>query len=411
VPAVPTPHEQPIHHVVVVVQENRSFDNLFMGFPGANTVTSGVNSLGQTVQLQPISLSAQFGIEHGSDQFFAACDGTGSIPGTNCRMDAFDKEVSYGQNIPPNPEYAYVPRNETRPYWDLAKQYVLADAMFTSHIDESFASHQYLIAAQAGHAVNVPATQVWGCAGGPSDTVTTLNADRSYGPGEAPCFTYTTIADELDRRGLPWRYYATVASDPAYIWSAYQANSQIYNGKDWKRDVITPPAQFLTDVGSGKLASVTWLTPTFDDSDHAPGSNLGPQWVASVVNAVGESAFWSDTVIVVLWDEWGGWYDHVPPQYMDYDGLGFRVPLLVISPYAKKGHVSHVQYEHGSIVRFIEDTFGLPRLAASDARATSIGPDALDFTQPPRPFVPIKTTLQARDFVRAPADHRLPDEN
>jgi phospholipase C len=111
-----------------------------------------------------------------------------------------------------------------------------------------------------------------------------------------------------------------------------------------------------------------------------------------------------------MWDEWGGWYDHVPPPYVDYDGLGMRVPLLVISPYAKKNHVSHVQYEHGSILRFVEDTFGLGRLAASDKRANSPSADCFDFTQAPRAYVPFKTKMSREQFIEAAPDDRPIDE-
>ena len=120
-------------------------------------------------------------------------------------------------------------------------------------------------------------------------------------------------------------------------------------------------------MAAGKLASLTWITPLCPDSDHlACGGGFGPSWVTAVVNAVGESKFWDSTVIFVQWDDWGGMYDHVPPPFRGYDGLGFRVPLIVISPYAKKNYVSHVQYETASVLRFTEDLFSLPRL--SDGR-------------------------------------------
>jgi len=402
------PLNHPIEHVVIIVQENRSFDNLFQGFPGANTAPTGKDSKGKTIRLKPIGLEVPYGIDHNADMMFAACDG--NPPGENCKMDGFDNETPYGQLIPQNPEYGYVPHRESKLYFDMAQQYVVADDMFTSHIDASFVSHQYIIAGQAHGAVNLPSS-LWGCAGGPSDTVPTLNPDRTYGPNELPCFTDPTLGDELDAKGLPWRYYAMGSGDIAYIWSAYQAISGIYNGPDWKKDVISPSSQVLTDIGDGSLAAVTWVTPSFSDSDHSSSqSKTGPDWVASVVNAVGESKFWNDTVVFVMWDEWGGWYDHVPPPYLDYDGLGFRVPLLVISPYAKRGYVSHVQYEHGSILRFVEDTFGLARLAASDTRANSPGPDCLDFSQPPRTFVPFKTNLKPSDFIHAAPDPRAIDE-
>ena len=405
--ADPQKKKSPIQHIVILIQENRSFDNLFQGYPGADTVSSGLNSHGQTIPLKPVKLEASYGLHHSSTEYFAACDGTGSIPGTNCKMDGWDNETAYGQKIPKNPEYGYVPHAETKLYFDMAKQYVLGDRMFTSNIDASFVSHQYIIAGQAQNAVDLP-TSLWGCGGGGSDVVTTLNQDRSIGPTESPCFNYQTIGDELDAKKLSWRYYSASQYD---LWEAYQAVSHVVNGSDWK-NVKFPPDQFLTDVQNGHLSSVTWVTPVYQNSDHADYlSNTGPEWIASVVNAIGQSQFWDSTAIFVFWDEWGGWYDHVAPPYVDFDGLGFRVPLLVISPYAKKRHVSHVQYEHGSILKFIEDNFGLGRLAASDTRANSPADDCFDFNKPPRAFSPFATTLAPSYFTNAPRDNRPPDDD
>jgi phospholipase C len=294
----------------------------------------------------------------------------------------------------------------------MAQAYVLADNMFTSHIDASFVSHQYIIAGQANSAVDLPTTD-WGCGGNVNDTVLTLNQDRTYGPAISPCFNSETLADEAEAQGLTWRYYATASSSHlGYVWSAYQAIGQIYNGPQWTTNVKNPPAAFLKDVAKGRLAAVTWVTPTCATSDHASCLGKGgPDWVASVVNAVGESGFWDDTVVFVMWDEWGGWYDHVPPPYVDYDGLGMRVPLLMISPYAKLGYVTHVQYEHGSILRYVEDNFGLPQMAASDTRANDPAVDAFNYKQKARPFTPIKSQMKADDFIRQPPDPRAPDED
>jgi phospholipase C len=392
-----------IQHVVIVMQENRSFDDVFAGYPGADTVPGGLNSSGQTVPLQATSLAAPYDIDHQLFDHDWAYDGG--------KMDGFDKEYVGGNPSGyPNPQYGYVPPAESKPYFDIAAQYVLADRMFTSQVDASFASHQYMIAGQANHSVNLP-TGMWGCSGGSGDMVATLRQDGSFGPNQAPCFNYTTLGDELDGAGRSWRYYAPSTNDLGYIWSAYQAVSHIYYGPDWTNDVVTPPSQFLTDVQHGSLRSVTWITPSWLDSDHAGnGSTSGPRWIASIVNAVGKSRFWSSTAIFVLWDEWGGWYDHVAPPKVDYDGLGFRVPLLVISPYAKRGFVSHVQYEHGSILRFVEDVFGMPRMAASDRRANSPASDCFDFSRPPRRFQPFATVMP-RGATRDPrAGNRAPDD-
>jgi phospholipase C len=139
------------------------------------------------------------------------------------------------------------------------------------------------------------------------------------------------------------------------------------------------------------------------------GGGYGPSWVAALVNAVGESKFWDTTAIFVQWDDWGGLYDHVAPQHKDYDGLGFRVPLLVISPYAKQDYVSHKEYETASVLRFAEDLFGLNQLAAADARALSPAGDCFNFSRRPRQFIAIKAPKGRDFFLRQNTDYRAPD--
>jgi phospholipase C len=402
-PSLP-PTPPPIEHVVIVIQENRSFDNLFHGYPGADTASVGKNSLGATIPLQSTPFEAPFDIVHNFANFRKAYD--------NGKMDGFDTESAGGQlSGYANPPYGFVPASETRLYFEMAQQYVLADRMFPSNIDGSFVSHQYAIAGQAQGAVDYP-IGFWGCDGPPTDTVTTLTQQRTIGPPEQACFDYTTIADELDQKGLSWRSYSPRFGDQSGgVWSGFQAVRHIRKGPEWATNVISPETQILTDVPAGKLASVTWVTPTFANSDHARVDTAtgGPNWVASIVNAIGESPFWNSTVIFVFWDEWGGWYDHVPPPQVDYDGTGIRVPLLCISPYASKGVVSHVPYETGSILKFVELTFGLAPLSASDKRATSAGYGCLTRTSP-RPFVPFATTLGPRYFLRQKASSRAPDD-
>jgi phospholipase C len=402
-----------IKHVVIEIQENRSFNNLFYGYPGAKTAKYGYDSAGQRIKLEPISLKTSWDIDHSSTSFVAACNGTGSIPGTHCRMNGFNKEYFYCGHACPikYPSYAYVPYNETKPYFEMAEQYVLADRMYASNFDaSSFVSHQYIIAAQAEKSVNFPDGQ-WGCSQGSSDTIDEVGPQRQIPHGsEQPCWNTTTLGDELDQAGIPWAYYAATYYKAWSGWNGYQVIKHIYDGPDWNKDMFTEPSRFLRDVAKGKLRTVTWITPTCANSDHAGCySDTGPSWVASVVNAVGESKFWKSTAIFIFWDDYGGWYDPEPPAYVDYDGLGFRLPMLIISPYAKKGYVSHVHYEHGSILKFIEDQFGLGRLAASDRRATSPERDCFDFNQPPRKFKKIHAPHDAEFFLRQPADYRIPD--
>ncbi|MBV9264476.1 MAG: hypothetical protein JO324_09145 [Candidatus Eremiobacteraeota bacterium] len=401
---------------MIIVQENRSFNNLFMGYPGATTSTYGYDTNNKKIILQPVPLEAPYGLEHDAAGFFTACNGTGSIPGTNCQMNGFNREtVTCGSSCPVmHPQYVYVPLSETKPYWDLAKQYVLADQMYASDLDAaSFVSHQFIIAAQAESTVNTPYTQ-WGCKGGPTDTIAKIGPDRQfpYGKRIPACFNDNSIGQEADNAGVSWAFYASRIGGSGGIWSAYQANQYVYYGPDWNNDVITPQTQFFSDVQNGKLRQISWVTPTAVNSDHPDfNSKTGPSWVASLVNAIGQSKYWDSTAIFILWDEYGGFFDPEPPAYVDYDGLGMRIPMLIVSAYAKKGYVSHVQYEHGSVLRFVEDVFGLGRLAASDTRANSPADDSFDFNQPPRKFRMIRAMLGRSYFMHQTPDLRPPDDD
>ncbi|MFY9720162.1 MAG: alkaline phosphatase family protein [Candidatus Cybelea sp.] len=404
-----------IDHIVIIVQENRSFDNLFQGYPHADTRSYGYDSKGDKIALEPIGFKTTWDLGHSSTAFFTTCNGRGKYPGTECRMNGFDQEPVFcgGSGEPrcpdAHPQYAYVPQKETKPYFAMASQYVLADHMFESDFDESsFVSHQYIIAGQASSTVNVPQGGPWGCSG--KAVISTITKQRTMGPLISACLNNQTLGDELDTAGVSWRYYTANISADGGLWNAYQAIKHIYNKHDWKTDVVTPQTKFFSDVHKNRLPAVSWITPTCENSDHAGcNSNTGPMWVASLVNAIGESPYWKSSAIFIFWDDPGGWYDHVPPHKVDYDGLGYRVPLLIISPYAKDGFVSNVHYEHGSLLRFVEDRFGLPRLAASDKRATSPEADCFDFNQPPRKFVPIQSKMDERDFERQPLDLRPVD--
>ncbi len=310
-----------IDHVVYIVQENRSFDDMFHGYPGADTVDSGTISSGEKIKLRPVPLSDQYVIDHSADAMFAACNAPkGELPGTHCRMNGFNNEENFGGPFQ-YPEYVYVPRNDSQPYFDMAHEGVLADRMFQSQLDESFVAHQYIIAAQAAWSVDLPYSK-WGCGGGRYNKVATITIDRNpNGTPQPPCFEYQTLGDELDAAHLSWRFYASsygsVSSGSGGVWSSYQAVAHIYRGPDWKKNVISPNWRFLTDVRAGKLSNFTWITPVCDDSDHVncPGG-YGPSWVAALVNAVGQSKFWNSTAIFIQWDDWGGLYDHVAPAYL-----------------------------------------------------------------------------------------------
>ena len=382
-----------IKHVVFVIQENRSFDNLFHGFAGADFATTGLTHSNQVVQLKPVGLEAPYDPNHGLVDFLTAWD--------KGQMNGFDFVGYSGGPAPsPYPLYAYVPSNETAPYVALAKQFTLADRMFTSQIDGSFTAHQFMIAGQSDDTVDFPNNQPWGCDGPSYSRVPTLTAQRTLGPSLFPCFDYQTLGDELDAKNLSWRYYAPpLTGDPGgELWTAYDAVKHIRYGPDWANEV-TPASQILKDAAAGTLANVTWVVPDYADSDHGGNQSAGgPAWVQSVVNAIGASPEWSSSAIFVVWDDWGGWYDHVPPPQLDTQGLGIRVPLIVVSPYAKSGYVSHVQYETAGLLTFAEAIFGLPALAAADARANALF-DCFDFNQTPRSYASIRKHLSGVRYV------------
>jgi phospholipase C len=333
----------------------------------------------QTVQLSPIPFEAPFTISHtfedATRDLMRACFSGEKITRTG------------PGHIPPHPQYGFVPQSETEPYVAIANQYVVADHMFSSTLNPEFEALQYTIAAQAGSALDNPDGDVWGCDAPAGVRVKTFGGKRVR-----PCFDYQTLGGELDAKGLTWRYYAPGPGQPGYMWSAYDAVANIRNGADWKRSVACcyPAMRIIGDLQNGVLSTVTWVVSADPASSDETGfrGNAGPQWVASVVNAIGESSFWSTTAIFVVWTGFGGWFDHAVPPRLDREGLGLRVPLLLISPYAKKNYVSHTLFEFGSILRFTEEAFGLQQLSASDARATPPD-DAFDFGRPPRPFSPI----------------------
>ena len=194
------------------------------------------------------------------------------------------------------------------------------------------------------------------------------------------------------------------------MWNAVDALKPIWeNRTEYAQNVIVPSSRVLTDISNKKLAQVVVVTPTAAASDHSGATDgTGPDWVASVVDAIGESAYWKSTAIFVTWDDWGGWYDHATPAIYNSYELGFRVPLIVISPYAKKGYVSHVPHEFGSILKFTEEAFGLPSLGTTDVRADDLS-DCFDFGERGRGFESIRTRLSKQYFLRQSMTNEVPD--
>ncbi len=369
----------PITHVVIIMQENRSFDNLFNGFPGADTVQTGVLQ-GRTVPLLPRPLKDSLDLDHSHKAWWRDWD--------NGKLDGFNSKA-----------YSYVPESDVDAYWRLAAQYTIGDRMFQSNTGPSFVAHQYMIAGQSGNADENPSGGIWGCDAKDDSRVALIGPNGTDLPGVYPCFDYPTMADLLDANQISWRYYAPGSTDGFFIISAFQAIRHIRFGSDWVGKVISPETEVLKDIQNGQLAQVTWIVPSWSHSDHPGSGDEGPDWVTSIVNAIGQSKFWDSTAIFISWDDWGGWYDHVDPPQIDQMGLGFRVPVLVISPYAKHGYVSHQTHEASGFLTYIEHNFALSNLGARDAVAANFA-DCFDYTQPPQPYTTVPTHHTVEYLIR-----------
>lgn len=361
-----------IRNVILVVQEDRSFDNLFSGYPGADAPTSGYTNTGQQVPLKQITFKDDALCVRISEQVAF------NIAYAKGKMDGWNLLNAKNPLCP----YTHVARSETKPYWDLAKQYAIADHFFASTHFGSFPNQLYLIAgttliAPNTYDIGLP-TQEPGNCDSPPGTVTSIlrNGKIEYDKGPYPCFTqFPTMANLLDRHRVTWRYY----SDLHAPYNAYAQIEHVFEGPDWKRNISSPSSNVLSDIANGNLTSVSWVISPPADSDF-PGTTGGPAWVKAIAQALQKSAYWPHSALIVVWSSPSSeYYDDLAPPQLDPMGLGFRVPMFVVSPYAKRGYVSHVEYEFGSILRFIEDNWKLGSLGATDRRATSIGTDIFTF--------------------------------
>jgi phospholipase C len=387
-----------IKHVVIIVQENRSFDNVFAGFKGADAPMYGYGTGGRKIKLTPHNFNGP-DLPHGYAVYPMEYD--------NAKMDGFEQAMQkwgrYGQ--PLTYPYHYMDRKDVAPYWNMAQRYTLADHMFPDENNNSFTAHLDLIAATTRLSpwlslVDVPSNGPWGCDSPKGTTTPTLSKALVYTlDGPFPCFKqFKTMAYTLDAATVSWKYYAPNLQTNGGEWSEFSAIRWVRYGPDWKK-VTNPPSTVLKDVQNGDLPQLSWVIPDAVDSDHAnTDSDTGPSWVAAIVNAVGQSHYWGTTAIVIIWDDWGGWYDDVAPPQIDWVGLGIRVPCIIISPYARPHHVSHTQYEFGSILKFAEAAFNLKSLGYDDARATSIY-DSFDFSQSPTKFIKIPAKYPASHFL------------
>ncbi len=367
-----------INHIVFLIKENRTFDTYFGTFPGANGTTQGTISTGQVIPLGHTADRTSHDLGHGWSSSLTAVD--------NGKMDQFDL-IPDGTVNGDYAAYTQFTEQDIPNYFAYAKQFVLSDNTFSSLQGASFSNHLYIIAAQSGGAIGLPVVAhkpgTWGCDAQAGTWVSVL-AENGVISNEFPCFDFPTLGDSLDNNyNRTWKSYAPSQGESGYVWSAYDAVDHVRNSSMWT-DHVVPWTQFVTDAQNGQLPAVSWVVTDGPDSEHPPfGTCAGENTTVTELNAVMQGPDWGSTAIFVTWDDFGGFYDHVPPPGVDQYGYGPRVPMIIISPYAKPGYISHTLYSFESVLKFIEERFALPPLTDRDANANDML-DSFNFFQTPQ---------------------------
>ena len=378
-----------VHHVVVIIQENRSFDNMFAGYPGADTR--------YPPHFQVLPLYSIWDPNHDYDSFVAQYRGEYST-----------------QSL------SVVRQSDIEPYWKMAGLWGLGDEVLQSSQGQTYPAHQYLIAGQAGR--NAPGG-TWtiaqnpfahgnvfgGCNMNPGSFANQIDLSKPWPSHQTnpifPCVEYQTIFDLLDRKGLSWNYYTF--GDNNNFFTAVLGVKHLYESGEAERHLAMPTEQRLChDIANGDLPNVSYVVNRGMLDDHgATGTNDGPKWIATIANMIGTSKYWNDTTILVTWDDWGGWYDHVKPRIISSYEYGFRVPLLVVSPWLRRnGLISHVKRDQTAILRYIETVFGLPSLNTLDAKTDDLSDMFVPLGKPARPltYQPVSVDTPQSYFCNLP---------
>jgi phospholipase C len=378
-PAVPTGIHK-IKHVVVIMQENRSFDSYFGTFPGADGIPAGVclpDPRGGCVRPYHNSSDRNFGGPHSlfnarNDIDNGAMNGfvrsaVGGTLGCKDRNDPYCVRHGGGTDV-----MGYHDSREIPNYWAYARHFVLQDHMFEPNRSWSLPAHLYTVSEWSAKCSvkNDPMS----CVDATTDPVT----PPDFGRGRRhtiPSYAWTDLTYLLHKNGVSWRYYIfkgtqpdcandaaisckAVAQDPRTpgIWNPLPYFTTVH--ADQQLGDITSVTNFFTAARAGKLPAVSWVVPNSRVSEHpAALVSAGQAYVTTLVNAIMRSPDWSSTAIFLTWDDWGGFYDHVVPPNVDANGYGLRVPAIVISPYAKRGSIDHQILSFDAYAKFIEDDF------------------------------------------------------
>jgi phospholipase C len=413
------PGETPIEHVVFIVKENRTFNNYFATYPGAEGATRGGTIEctkegcrdGPIVDLRPATDTQPHDLTHCFRCGLVAING-GKMSGFN-RMNGVIPQSEnadvFGADLS---GYVFHDRDTLPNYWAYADRFVLADHFFTSMYGPTLPEHLYTVAAQASYIVDNKSTtdHEGSYCDDPTENATrfepreareneerilelereiTANGSNTYDLADywvslRLCFDIEVLPDQLEETGITWKYYA---NENAWM-NALQMIRHVRYGPMWRK--VEPPENFVTDVRAGEMPQVSWIVPSESYNEHPGGGKsvcAGENWTVHQVNTVMKSEYWESTAIVVVWDDFGGFYDPVPPPQTDVMGLGPRTPALIISPYTRGGenrdggYVDSTVYEFSSVLAFIEQLFGLEPMTTRDRNANPLL-GAFDFENP-----------------------------
>jgi phospholipase C len=433
-PEAPRGDQAPIDHIIVLFLENRAFDHLFGTYPGADGIANYRGKQADASGASYTTLPAPLGRDGKPDPRFPA-----DLPNAPFAMQRFvgpfdvtnnpvhrfyhmQRQYEAGADGVPMGRWVvegtsgggtmgYYDRSAIPVQWRLAEEFVLLDHYFQSIHGGSFANHFALVSASV--AVDPDAPDEYRARLAPDgrvlkdgavtpDGFVVNNLDPPYPPQRVKATVKTpqtlpTIADRLDAAGVSWSWYA-----PGWGGGANAGREGLvphHNPFQYMKRIMETPegrahirdaSEFVVALRDGNLPAVAFVKPHANDNAHAVSSTVGAgdRWIGEMLREVMASRYWRRAVVVITYDEGGGWFDHVRPPVADRFGLGTRVPALVVSPYARRGLIAHGAYEHASILKLIEWRFALPPLTDRDGHAAAFL-EAFDFAQPPRPPVPL----------------------
>jgi phospholipase C len=405
--------DEKIENVIWIIQENHSFDNYFGTFPGADGIPPSTclpKRPGSTACVSPFHMRIDeppCDLPHFWSPAHAAFD--------NGRMDGF----VWAEGTPYT--MGYYDEREIPNYWKYAKSYTLCDHFFSSFLGPSTQNHLYTVAAQDGGMISM--------------CFTLAQCQKLLDDPDG--FSFASMIKLFNQTHLSWKYYdetlprptgfVKARDDPGgwffpdpkhfWIWNPLPGFNAVRDNK-YSMARIGPLSDYFEDLKRGTLPQVSWVVPACRDSEHPPEPvDQGMWYVTRIVNALMQSPYWKSSVIFLTWDDYGGFYDHLPPPMVDSLGYGPRVPMIVISPYSKPGYISHVTYDFTSVLKFVEKRWSLGHLCARDDRANDMS-DCFDFNQEPNhPMViPIPANFKPRNVwgcsyqpsVLLPADPNQP---